>query len=121
MSNVGKAFAIALLVALAWAVVPIAEAQPPIRIGASLAQTGAYAAPGQNQLRGYRLCVKQLNDKGRVLGRPIELVVYKDGSDPPRPSVSMTACYPAFSRRSRSMIRTRIKADTGHRGHRPQP
>ena len=30
-----------------------AEAQPPIRIGASLSQTGALAALGQNQLRGY--------------------------------------------------------------------
>ena len=30
-----------------------AEAQPPIRIGASPSQTGVYAAPGQNQLRGY--------------------------------------------------------------------
>ena len=28
MSNAGKAFAVALLVALAWAVAPVAEAQP---------------------------------------------------------------------------------------------
>ena len=68
--------------ALAWAVAPVAEAQPPIRIGASLAQTGAYAAPGQNQLRGYQLCVKHMNEKGGVLGRKLELVVYDDGSDP---------------------------------------
>ena len=61
---------------------PIAEAQPPIRIGASVAQTGAYAAPGQNQLRGYQLCVKHMNDRGGVLGRKLELVVYDDGSDP---------------------------------------
>ena len=82
MSNTGKVFAVALLAALAWAVAPGAEAQPPIRIGASLAQTGAFAALGQNQLRGYQLCVKHLNDKGGVLGRKLELVVYDDGSDP---------------------------------------
>jgi branched-chain amino acid transport system substrate-binding protein len=60
---------------------PVAEAQPPIRIGASLSQTGAYAAAGQNMLHGYQLCVKHLNDKGGVLGRKLELVVYDDGSD----------------------------------------
>jgi ABC-type branched-subunit amino acid transport system substrate-binding protein len=32
-----------------------ATAQPPIRIGATLAQTGVYATLGQNQLRGYQL------------------------------------------------------------------
>ena len=76
VNNAGKVFAVAVLAALAWAVAPVAEAQPPIRVGASLAQTGAYAAFGQNQLRGYQLCVKHLNDKGGVLRRQLELVVY---------------------------------------------
>ena len=82
MSNVGKVFAVAVLVALAWAVAPVAEAQPPIRIGASASQTGGSAALGQTLLRGYQLCVKHLNDKGGVLERQLELVVYDDGSDP---------------------------------------
>ena len=64
------------------AVAPVAEAQPPIRIGATPAQTGVVAAPGQNQFRGYQLCVKHLNEKGGVLGRKLELLVYDDGSDP---------------------------------------
>ena len=72
----------ALLAALAWAVAPVAEAQPSIRIGATVAQTGAVATVGENQLRGYQLCVKQLNDKGGVLGRKLELVVHDDRSDP---------------------------------------
>jgi branched-chain amino acid transport system substrate-binding protein len=59
-----------------------AEAQRPIRIGATLAQTGVYAAPGLNQLRGYKLCVKHVNETGGVLGRKLELVVYDDRSDP---------------------------------------
>ena len=59
-----KVFGVALFAALAWAVTPVAEAQPAIRIGASLAQTGAWAEPGQVQLRGYQLCVKHTNDKG---------------------------------------------------------
>jgi hypothetical protein len=78
MSNGRNVFAAAGLVALAWAV---ADAQPPIRISASLAQTGVYAALGQNQLRGYQLCVKHLNEQGGVLGRKLDLVVYDDGSD----------------------------------------
>jgi branched-chain amino acid transport system substrate-binding protein len=60
----------------------VVEAQKPIRIGASLSQTGAYAALGQNQQRGYQLCVKHTNEKGGVLGRKLELVVYDDWSDP---------------------------------------
>ena len=60
MSKAGKVCAVAVLMALAWAVVPVTEAQPPIRIGASLSQTGLYAVPGQNQLRGYQLCVKHV-------------------------------------------------------------
>ena len=64
------------------AVAPIAEAQQPIRIGASVAQTGAYAALGQNQLRGYQLWAKHTNDKGGVLGRRLELVAEDDRSEP---------------------------------------
>ena len=60
----------------------IADAQPPIRVGASISQTGPYAAPAQNQLRGYRLCVKHINEKGGVLGRKLELIVEDDRSQP---------------------------------------
>jgi branched-chain amino acid transport system substrate-binding protein len=59
------------------------DAQQPLRIGASLAQTGSYAALGQNQLRGYQLCVKHANEKGGVLGRRIELLVEDDQSKAP--------------------------------------
>ena len=53
MSNARKVWTVTLLAALVWAVVPVAEAQPPIRIGASLAQTDGSAAVGQNQRRGH--------------------------------------------------------------------
>jgi branched-chain amino acid transport system substrate-binding protein len=69
-------------ITLWWSAVSIVEAQPPIRIGASLSQTGVYAALGQNKFRGYQLCVKHTNEKGGVLGRKLELVVYDDASDP---------------------------------------
>jgi branched-chain amino acid transport system substrate-binding protein len=57
-----------------------ARAQPPIRIGVSLGQTGAYAALAQNRLRGTLLCVKHANEKGGVLGRKLQLVVEDDQS-----------------------------------------
>ena len=82
MSHARKVFAVAVLVALAWAVAPVAEAQPPIRIGASASQTRVNWATGQPVLRGYQVCVKHLNDKGGVLGRKLDLVVFDDGSDP---------------------------------------
>ena len=69
-------------IAVGFLTAPLAAAQPPIRTGASLSQTGVRAAAGQNQLRGSQLCVKHMNDKGGVLGRKLELVVYDDGSDP---------------------------------------
>jgi branched-chain amino acid transport system substrate-binding protein len=80
MSKAGRIFAVAGLAALVGAL-SVAEAQP-IRVGASLAQTGVNAALGQNLLRGYQLCAKHTNDRGGVLGRKIELVVHDDGSDP---------------------------------------
>ena len=40
MSHARNVFAVAVLAPLAWAVVPVAEAQAPIRIGATLAETG---------------------------------------------------------------------------------
>ena len=61
--------------------VAVAEAQQPIRIGASLSQTGSFAPLGQNQNRGYQLCVKHANEKGGVLGRRIELLVEDDQSE----------------------------------------
>jgi len=63
--------------------VPIVDAQGPVRIGASLSLTGTYAKLGKNQHEGYQLCLKDLNAKGGLLGRKLELVVYDDQSMPP--------------------------------------
>ena len=78
-----KAVVVGSLATALWICMPaIADAQPPIRVGASISQTGPYAAPAQNQLRGYRLCVKHINDKGGVLRRKLELIVEDDRSQP---------------------------------------
>jgi branched-chain amino acid transport system substrate-binding protein len=79
-----RAFTTALIAGGLWiGLVPIVKAQPPIRIGASLSQSGAYAALSQNQVgRGYPLCVKHTNEKGGVLGRKLELLLEDDQSQP---------------------------------------
>jgi branched-chain amino acid transport system substrate-binding protein len=60
---------------------PRAEAQAPLRIGASFSQTGSLAPFGQNVQRGVQLCVKHANAKGGVLDRRIELLVEDDQSE----------------------------------------
>jgi len=80
----GRAFTAALIAGAFWIeLVPIVNAQQPLRIGASLSQTGPYAAAGQNEVRGYRLCAKHANEKGGVLGRRIDLIVEDDQSKAP--------------------------------------
>ena len=75
--------ALASLLAISLAAgVTFAQTQAPIRIGSSISLTGEYAAPGVNAQRGYQLCVKQVNEKGGVLGRRFEFVVYDDQSQP---------------------------------------
>src|SRR5881296_1799916 len=75
--------ALAVAFALAVGGVVVAAAQGPIRIGASLSLTGTYAKLGKNQHEGYKLCERDLNAKGGLLGRKVEFVVYDDQSAPP--------------------------------------
>ncbi len=57
-----------------------AQAQAPIKIGASLSLTGTYAKPGTYQKEGYEVCADELNAKGGLLGRKVEFVMYDDQS-----------------------------------------
>jgi branched-chain amino acid transport system substrate-binding protein len=82
VKEIRRACLVVVVIALVVGPGPTVGAQAPIRIGATLAQSGVYAALGQNQLRGYQLCVKHANDKGGVLGRRLESVVYDDRSEP---------------------------------------
>jgi len=56
-------------------------AQRPIRIGASVSITGRDAIQGGYHRDGYVLCQTQINEKGGVLGRPIQMMIRDDGSD----------------------------------------
>lgn len=61
-----------------------AHAAEPIRIGTTQSLSGPYQEFGTNQLRGLQMWVGDINARGALLGRPVELVHYDDGSDPAR-------------------------------------
>jgi branched-chain amino acid transport system substrate-binding protein len=79
MSTLLWSFAAAVTLALLLGIVP-AQAQAPIKIGASLSLTGTYAKPGSYQKEGYEVCADELNAKGGLLGRKVEFVMYDDQS-----------------------------------------
>jgi branched-chain amino acid transport system substrate-binding protein len=53
----------------------------PLRIGASLPETGDFAQQGNAAMRGYQAWAAIANDSGGLLGRSIELVLRDNGSD----------------------------------------
>lgn len=58
-----------------------AIAAEPIKIGSVLSVTGPAAFLGDPELKTLEMYVEDLNKKGGLLGRQIELVHYDDGSD----------------------------------------
>ncbi len=79
----GKRLAPVALAGVVAASLPLpAGAQTPIKIGASMSVTGTYAKPGSYQKEGYDICIDELNGKGGLLGRKVELVIYDDQSQP---------------------------------------
>jgi branched-chain amino acid transport system substrate-binding protein len=51
-----------------------ARGEQPVKIGIDDCLTGTYAAVGKNEVIGATLAVEQMNKKGGILGRPVELV-----------------------------------------------
>src|SRR6202045_3560797 len=63
------------------AIIPAASAQqPPIKIGMSMAQTGGLAGGGKASLLGTEIWRDDINARGGLLGRKVELVGYDDKS-----------------------------------------
>lgn len=52
-----------------------------IRLGVNLELSGAVAQYGQRTLEGLKMAVEEINKKGGVLGKKIELVVFDNKSD----------------------------------------
>lgn len=53
----------------------------PIVAGASLPLTGGFSVNGQKHKEGYELCADLINERGGVLGRPLEILVSDNRSD----------------------------------------
>lgn len=70
-----------LLVLLASAGTVFAD-ERPVRVGGTLSLTGRYAAIADYQAKGFKLWVKDVNGRGGILGRPVELILHDDRSDP---------------------------------------
>jgi len=79
-----KARSIAALVAAVCALMlpHAAKAADPIRIGMTMALTGGVAPIGKQVLTSLQIWRDDVNAKGGLLGRPVELVVYDDQSNP---------------------------------------
>lgn len=60
--------------------VAYAQAAEPLRIGISLGLSGPFAAPADMQAKGYRLWERDVNARGGILGRKVELLIRDDRS-----------------------------------------
>src|SRR3974390_3904287 len=69
--------------ALAAIALPVAaQSTNPIKIGFTMALSGGLAGGGKAALLAYQIWAEELNAKGGLLGRKVELVYYDDQSNP---------------------------------------
>src|ERR1700749_369574 len=61
---------------------PARAADPPIKVGFSMALTGGVAQNGKQLIIALELWRDDVNGHGGLLGRPVELVYYDDQSNP---------------------------------------
>jgi branched-chain amino acid transport system substrate-binding protein len=74
--------ALALFAVSATLMAPAAKAADPIKIGFSMALTGGLAGAGKGALIAMEIWKDDINKKGGLLGRPVELVYYDDATQP---------------------------------------
>ena len=72
----------ALIIGLGFLSGAVAQSADPIRIGMSLALTGAGASPSKVINTALEIWRDDVNAKSGLLGRPVELVIYDDQSSP---------------------------------------
>jgi branched-chain amino acid transport system substrate-binding protein len=59
-----------------------ASAAESLKIGVSLGLTGKYAEKASMIMKGYKIWETDINKKGGVLGRKVQLIVYDDKNEP---------------------------------------
>src|SRR5262247_906076 len=70
------------VVLLAGAGAFVAQAADPIKIGFGMALTGGLSANGKPALLAVQIWKDDINKKGGLLGRPVELIFYDDQTNP---------------------------------------
>jgi len=80
MSFAGLAGAAALAAVLA--LPATAQDKQPIKIGFGIAETGPLGPNGKSALLAMDIWVEEINAKGGLLGRPVQLIHYDDQSNP---------------------------------------
>jgi branched-chain amino acid transport system substrate-binding protein len=73
---------VTLVVLAAVALIPAARAADPIKIGFGMALTGGLSANGKPALLAMQIWRDDVNKKGGLLGRPVELIFYDDQTNP---------------------------------------
>src|SRR5215813_10827226 len=76
------AVVVATLVVAAVGLIPVARAGDPIRIGLGMALTGGLSANGKPALLAMQIWKDEVNKKGGLLGRPVEIIFYDDQTNP---------------------------------------
>src|SRR3954468_20333334 len=76
-----KAAASASLLQVSSPFIISARGETPIRIGMVDPLTGVYAAPAPNEALGAKLAIEQINAKGGIIGRQVELLVEDSAND----------------------------------------
>src|SRR6266436_5081467 len=71
-----------LLGALSLAITFAAFAQQPVKIGIGISQTGTLGGGGKAALLALQMWVEDVNKKGGLLNRKVELIAYDDQSNP---------------------------------------
>jgi branched-chain amino acid transport system substrate-binding protein len=76
-------FRLALLLSLCLTAA-LGHAEEPLRIGISLSLTGKYAELGAMNDKAYKLWQRDINRRGGLLGRRVDITIADDKSDPQR-------------------------------------
>ena len=72
----------AAIAALAWPTGATAQTGQPIKIGFSMAMTGSLGPNGQSALLAQKIWEEDINKKGGLLGRPVQLLYFDDQTNP---------------------------------------
>ena len=75
-------FAASVVLSGSFATTAQAQNKDPIKIGFSMALTGALAGGGQQSLLAMQIWAEDINKNGGLIGRPVELVFYDDQTNP---------------------------------------